>query len=69
MVKSTSDEIGPDDPIFSEGPNIFSAPPRLRAAPPPPSDDQPPLRPPMSPEDLAQRYEMQKLLKAAILGR
>lgn len=66
MAKLTYSEFGPDDPIFREGPSIFSVPPRPRRGPPPRQGEEPPRAPPMSPEDMAQQYELQRKLEESL---
>lgn len=59
MVKVTRGEFKPDDPIFREGPQTFVPPPRPRPA-------KPLTAPPMSDEEMAEQYSLQRQLEEAL---
>ncbi len=59
MVKSTRVELKPDDPIFSEGPQVFVPAPR-------PTKASVPLGPPPTAEEMAEQYSAQRSLEAAL---
>ena len=59
MAKLIQREFKPDDPIFREGPQTFVPPPRPRPA-------KPLTAPPMSDEEMAEQYSLQRQLEAAL---
>ena len=59
MVKVSHVELKPDDPIFSEGPQVFVPAPR-------PAKAAVPLGPPPTDEEMAEQYSAQRSLEAAL---
>lgn len=59
MAKVTHVELTPDDPIYSEGPQVFGPAPR-------PTKASVPLGPPPTADEMAGQYSAQRSLEAAL---